>query len=90
MHNSNPSIYHISDMFSNMVIDRGITFDALFTMISKKNNIKILEILFLNNMEKYNKFIRNLFTLLTPISKRPSISNIIKWLRKIFPAVPVP
>jgi len=90
MHNSNPSKYHISDMFSKILIDSGITFDALFNMISKKNNRKILEILFSNDMNKYNKVIRDLFSLLTPISIRPSISNIIKWLRKIFPKVSVP
>lgn len=81
MRNSNPRKYNINEMFSGMVIDRDITFDALFTMISKKNNKKILEILFSNDMDKYNKFIRNLFSLLTPISKRPSISDTKKMLR---------
>lgn len=90
MHNSNPEIYNINEMFSGMVSVSGITFNALFTMISKKNNSKILEILFSNDMDKYNTFIRNLFTLLAPISKRPSISNIIKLLRKTFPVVTVP
>jgi serine/threonine protein kinase len=83
MHNS-PEKTPISGMFNGMVIDKEISVDTLFKLIKKHYNSKILEILFKNNRVEYGKFIRKLFKLLTPTSIRPSIEEVIKWLRSKF------
>jgi serine/threonine protein kinase len=84
---NSPEKLPISDIFAGMTIDEEIIFDTIFKSIIEHKKRKVLEILFINDKSKYNSFIRHLFVLLTPISKRPSIERVIIWLKKQFPVL---
>ena len=73
--------------FKKMVIDSRLTFEHVGNIlldIHNGVNKKIIELLFSNDITKYNYFIRNLLLSLKPCTERLSIESCLEFCRTTF------
>jgi hypothetical protein len=73
--------------FKSMVIDSKLTFEKVGNIllgIRNDFNNRIIELLFSNDRNTYNYFIRNLLLLLQPCTERPSIESCLTLCRTTF------
>lgn len=85
MYNFDKEKYNVR--FESMVIDPLLTFEKVGNIlldIHNDFNNRIIELLFSNDKNQYNDFIRNLLLLLQPCTERPSIESCLTLCRTTF------